>query len=303
MDDSEVIVVGHSSARALANCLRDRACFDSVSYFSLENNCFENDMISHRLVTYLKARSTKQVLVVFFGFTRGVLDLKTKWESTKDEGGFVHIKGGITISDNEKFDLMLRFAVSLLRAKLPNQTVVFIPPYPTLFDRCCMNFEHFGENFDPALLNRTIMIFEEFLAQHAAVHVNQESTVLLLRSLTSELIHGGGYVSKKDGYHMSEAGLKLIADNICRNRVPLLHGEVGKCDLTADTKGLTILSRFSEFSDSIDPEKLPVFTCPPNLKRLEIAVDNSDTRSVRSIRSGKSCNSGQTRELNKKRKN
>ena len=102
---------------------------------------------------------------------------------------------------------------------------------------------------------------------------------------------------------MSEAGLKLMADNICRNRVPLLHGEVGKCDLTADTKGLTILSRFSEFSASIDPEKLPVFTCPPNLKRLEIAVDNSDTRSVRSIRSGKSCNSGQTMELNKKRKN
>merc|ERR1711973_896235 len=133
---------------------------------------------------------------------------------------------GITISDSEKFDLMLRFAVSLLHAKLPNQTVVFIPPYPTLFDRCCMNFEHFGENFDPALLNRTIMIFEEFLARHSAMHVNQESTVLLFRSLTSELIYGGGYMSKKDGYHMSEAGLKLIADNICRNRVPLLHGEV-----------------------------------------------------------------------------
>ena len=101
---------------------------------------------------------------------------------------------------------------------------------------------------------------------------------------------------------MSEAGLKLVAENICRNRVSLLHGKIGKCDLTADTNRLRISSRFSEFSDSIDPDTFPLFTCPPNLKKLEIAVDNSDTRSVGWVRSGKSCSMGQLTELNKKRK-
>ena len=56
VDDSEVVVIGHSSARALWSCLRDRSCFDSLVFFSLENICFESDRISHRLETYLKIK-------------------------------------------------------------------------------------------------------------------------------------------------------------------------------------------------------------------------------------------------------
>ena len=119
-----------------------------------------------------------------------------------------------------------------------------------------MNFEHFKESFDLMKLNQTISIFKELLARHIALHQNHDSTVLLLRSLTSELIY---------------VGIQLSAS-------------------------------FGEFVDFIDPDTLPPFVCSPNLKRKDLAtVDNSDTRSVGSVKSTKSCKSGQNMELNKKK--
>ena len=40
--------------------------------------------------------------------------------------------------------------------------------YPTIFERCCMNFEHFKKLFDPMKLDQTISIFKELLARLAA---------------------------------------------------------------------------------------------------------------------------------------
>ena len=111
------------------------------------------------------------------------------------------------------------------------------------------------------------MCFEEYLCRSRLIQGRDGvSPVLLMRSLTSDLVYQGNYLAE-DGHHMSDHGLEMMANNLGRNRISLLNSNLSTCDLNAEQKIRQIVGSFETFVKMIDFHSLPEIVCPARIIR------------------------------------
>ena len=268
--DSEMLFLGHSSAKRLADLVNKKGLFHKVTFLKLSHNFYEEDL-PVELTEIVENKGNKKLVVVFYGFMRGTL-VRSSWKSFNIDQ-VKHFGYDIDMSPLSTFDAMASWVRKLVVFLLPKQkSVAIIPPSPSFFDRCCRRDNHFKSSFDPVRYNRTLMCFEEYLCRSRLIQGrNGISPVLLMRSLTSDLVYQGNYLAE-DGHHMSDHGLEMMANNLGRNRISLLNSNLSTCDLNAEQKIRQIVGTFESFVKTIDFDTLPKFVCPDRIIREKADV-------------------------------